>query len=99
MDEADYLGDRIAIMGEGKIRCSGSNLYLKQKFGGGYKLQIEFNSKLEESKLNEFLFQIKEFCNYIITESSDIRIDLKCSKEGNVQFTKMFEFIELNKTT
>lgn len=26
MDEADYLGDRIAIMGEGKIRCCGSNL-------------------------------------------------------------------------
>ena len=50
-------------------------------------------------QINEFLFQIKEFCNYIITESSDIRIDLKCSKEGNVQFTKMFEFIELNKTT
>jgi ABC-type multidrug transport system ATPase subunit len=29
MDEADYLGDRIAIMGEGRIRTCGSSLYLK----------------------------------------------------------------------
>jgi ATP-binding cassette subfamily A (ABC1) protein 3 len=50
MDEADYLGDRIAIMGEGKIRCCGSNMFLKQKFGGGYKLQIEFTEKLDTNK-------------------------------------------------
>lgn len=29
MDEADFLGDRIAIMGEGKLRCCGSPLFLK----------------------------------------------------------------------
>jgi len=29
MDEADYLGDRIAIMGEGKIRTCGTSMYLK----------------------------------------------------------------------
>jgi len=31
MDEAEYLGDRIAIMGDGKIRCCGSSLFLKNK--------------------------------------------------------------------
>jgi len=29
MDEADYLGDRIAIMGEGKLKCIGSSVFLK----------------------------------------------------------------------
>ena len=29
MDEADLLGDRIAIMGDGKLRCCGSSLFLK----------------------------------------------------------------------
>eukprot|EP01041_Mallomonas_annulata_P006632 gene6631-13438_t len=38
MDEADILGDRIAIMSEGTLRCSGSSLFLKQKFGVGYLL-------------------------------------------------------------
>ena len=40
MDEADFLGDRIAIMGEGKLRCCGSSLFLKNKFGVGYNLVI-----------------------------------------------------------
>lgn len=29
MDEADYLGDRIGIMGEGKLICCGSSVFLK----------------------------------------------------------------------
>ena len=33
MDEADSLGDRIAIMSEGKVQCLGSSLFLKRKFG------------------------------------------------------------------
>ena len=40
MDEADYLGDRIAIMSQGKLRCLGSSVYLKNKFGVGYNLTI-----------------------------------------------------------
>ena len=40
MDEADYLGDRIGIMGEGKLRCCGSSIFLKNKFGIGYSLVI-----------------------------------------------------------
>ena len=38
MDEADYLGDRIAIMAGGKLVALGSNVYLKNKFGVGYIL-------------------------------------------------------------
>ena len=33
MDEADYLGDRIAIMADGAIQCSGTPLFLKKKYG------------------------------------------------------------------
>jgi len=40
MDEADYLGDRIAIMGNGKLKTIGSSVYLKNKFGVGYNLTI-----------------------------------------------------------
>ena len=41
MDEADLLGDRIAIMGDGKLRCCGSSLFLKNLFGVGYNMTIE----------------------------------------------------------
>ena len=33
MDEADYLGDRIAIMTNVMLACSGSSLFLKRRFG------------------------------------------------------------------
>jgi ATP-binding cassette subfamily A (ABC1) protein 3 len=32
MDEADFLGDRIAIMSNGVVKCLGSSLFLKNKF-------------------------------------------------------------------
>lgn len=40
LEEADILGDRIAIMSEGHIRCSGSSLFLKTRFGAGYLLSM-----------------------------------------------------------
>ena len=33
MDEADILGDRIAIMSAGKVTCLGTSMFLKHKFG------------------------------------------------------------------
>ncbi|KAF3838940.1 hypothetical protein F7725_010708 [Dissostichus mawsoni] len=41
MDEADILGDRIAIISHGKLCCVGSSLYLKNQLGTGYYLTLE----------------------------------------------------------
>jgi ATP-binding cassette subfamily A (ABC1) protein 3 len=40
MDEADKLGDVITIMAQGKVRCSGSSLFLKRQYGVGYSLTL-----------------------------------------------------------
>ena len=48
MDEADILGDRIAIMAKGKISCVGSSIFLKSKFGVGYNLTL-VKSSTEQS--------------------------------------------------
>lgn len=45
MDEADVLGDRIAIMAKGEMMCLGSSLFLKKRFGAGYKLTMVKESK------------------------------------------------------
>ena len=57
MEEADLLGDRIGIMAEGRLRCCGSPLFLKQRFGEGYTLAIIRNDRcvvqeLEQTVLN-----------------------------------------------
>jgi ABC-type multidrug transport system ATPase subunit len=44
MDEADILGDRIAIMSAGRLRVLGSSLFLKSRFGIGYTLTIDLTS-------------------------------------------------------
>ena len=33
MDEAEYLGDKIAIMGHGKLQSYGTPLFLKNAYG------------------------------------------------------------------
>ena len=40
MEEADVLGDRIAIMADGKLQCCGSPMFLKQFYGAGYTLKL-----------------------------------------------------------
>lgn len=40
MDEADFLGDRICIVNDGKLVCLGSTIFLKNKFGVGYNITI-----------------------------------------------------------
>ena len=47
MEEADVLGDRIAIMAEGRVQCYGSSIFLKRAFG-----------KLKSSPLSLQLLQI-----------------------------------------
>ena len=50
MDEADVLGDRIAIIAQGKLRCCGSSLFLKNRFGSGYYLTLERADDEEEEE-------------------------------------------------
>ncbi|XP_051003132.1 phospholipid-transporting ATPase ABCA3-like [Acomys russatus] len=41
MDEADILGDRIAIMVRGTLHCCGTSVFLKQIYGAGYHIVLE----------------------------------------------------------
>ncbi|KAK9511087.1 hypothetical protein O3M35_005719 [Rhynocoris fuscipes] len=50
MDEADLLGDRIAIIASGKLICCGTSLFLKRRFGSGYHLTVELASYSTISK-------------------------------------------------
>ena len=38
MDEADILGDRVGIMSGGRLVCLGTSIFLKNRYGYGYKL-------------------------------------------------------------
>lgn len=40
LDEADLLADHIAILSKGTLRAQGSSVELKDRFGGGYRVNV-----------------------------------------------------------
>uniref|UniRef100_A0A915BJC9 ABC transporter domain-containing protein n=1 Tax=Parascaris univalens TaxID=6257 RepID=A0A915BJC9_PARUN len=45
MEEADLLGDRIAILSHGELQCYGSSMFLKNIYGAGYHLSVVYEEK------------------------------------------------------
>lgn len=53
MEEADILSDRIGIMAKGRLRCIGTSIRLKSRFGTGFIANISFfESKNGKTPLN-----------------------------------------------
>ena len=62
LDEAEYLGDRIGIMSEGKFLCSGTSSFLKSKYPCGFNINLIINSSVFNEELkNQFFEGIKEY--------------------------------------
>ncbi|XP_035969082.2 phospholipid-transporting ATPase ABCA3-like [Halichoerus grypus] len=55
MDEADFLGDRIAIMVKGTLQCCGSSVFLKQIYGAGYHIVMEKESNCDVEKISAII--------------------------------------------
>jgi ABC-type multidrug transport system ATPase subunit len=75
MDEADILGDRIAIMSEGKLSCVGSSLFLKKAFGFGYQLTIEKNQVVghpPHGGANQDVITLEDGSNIIALSASSL---------------------------
>ncbi|KAJ4448581.1 hypothetical protein ANN_10600 [Periplaneta americana] len=53
MEEADVLGDRIAIMDHGRVQCYGTSLFLKKLYGTGYQLNLLKEEGCNVTKLTE----------------------------------------------
>lgn len=43
MEEADILADRLSVMVKGKLKCVGTSLYLKQKYGDGHRITLNID--------------------------------------------------------
>ena len=77
MDEADLLGDQIAILVKGRLVCKGSPEFLKEKFGTGYVLTMAINpgkTKYNDSDLElirkGLMKVIKKYSPKVIEENS-----------------------------
>ena len=89
MDEADYLGDRIAIMAGGRLMALGSNMYLKNKYGVGYNLT--FVKKSNDVSSDNIVKCVSKFVNtakVLSNVSSEIVMQLPMDKVSS--FPQMF---------
>lgn len=55
MEEADALGDRIAVMSSGQVKCCGSALFLKKVFNAGYHLRISKSHNWNQVAFDELI--------------------------------------------
>lgn len=62
MEEADALGDRIAVMSGGQVKCCGSALFLKKVFDAGYHLRISKSSNWNQVAFDELIGSKYKLC-------------------------------------
>ncbi|ETL45342.1 hypothetical protein L916_04547, partial [Phytophthora nicotianae] len=92
MDEADILGDRIAIMAEGEMRCCGSSLFLKNRFGAGYNLTlVKDDAKCDDDAVAAFVQSYVPAAVLLSNVGSEIafQLPLHSSSEFATMFAEM----------
>ncbi|XP_057604984.1 ATP-binding cassette sub-family A member 17-like [Hippopotamus amphibius kiboko] len=93
MDEADLLGDRIAIMAKGELQCCGSSLFLKQKYGAGYYMTLVKKPDCDTEKISHLIYQ--HIPNAIFQSSTGEEITFILPKESMHRFESLFTDLEL----
>ncbi|XP_019627958.1 PREDICTED: ATP-binding cassette sub-family A member 3-like [Branchiostoma belcheri] len=95
MDEADLLGDRIAIMAKGTLRCCGSSLFLKNKYGVGYHMVIVKQPGCHVSAVSKV---VKSHIPHAKMESNvGAELSYILPTESSAQFEALFTEIEERK--
>ncbi|KAK4877002.1 hypothetical protein RN001_009508 [Aquatica leii] len=92
MDEADLLGDRIAIMSNGKLECSGSSFFLKKKYGAGYHLILDKSPECDVTKVTELLGKYIE--NISVHNNIGSELTYVLSEQYISTFEKMLNELE-----
>lgn len=89
MDEADQLGDRIAIMANGDVKCCGSSLFLKGRYGVGYTLTITKGDGFVKEKLVDLIRSVIPDATQLSDIAAEISFRLPFQSSGN--FADLFD--------
>ncbi|CAE8646830.1 unnamed protein product, partial [Polarella glacialis] len=80
MDEADILGDRIAILHEGRLRCCGSPQFLKRAYDCGYNVSFVKRAGCSSEAVHEAV------CRHVPELTSEVTTLSDSGKELILQF-------------
>lgn len=92
MDEADVLGDRIAIVKEGRLRAIGSSRFLKERFGLGYMLRMSMRENADNDLVRGMVGQyIKDVS---VASAAGTEFSLRLPRNAVSTFPSMLERLE-----
>jgi ABC-type multidrug transport system ATPase subunit len=92
MDEADLLSDRKAIISNGRLKCIGSSLFLKRRYGVGYHLIVEVKNEVTVKNITSLVNSHTKNAIYKSFTGSQIYYILPQNKSQN--FSKLFKTSE-----
>ncbi|KAM9583971.1 phospholipid-transporting ATPase ABCA3-like [Trichechus inunguis] len=87
MDEADILGDRIAIMVRGTVQCCGSSVFLKQIFGVGYHIVMVKEPHCQVEEISQLIH------HHIPTATLESNVGSELSFSLPKQYTHRFKVL------
>ena len=94
LDEADILGDSIAVVKDGRLRALGTSSFLKQRFGLGYLLRTSLTPEANHQQVLARVTQCIPEANLVSSAGTELAIRLP---KGAVDvFPELFESIEVH---
>lgn len=99
LDEAEYLGDRIGIMSEGKFICSGTSSYLKTKYSCGFNINfIIDNNKFSKETKSVFMNKLKSIDLSTTIKVTSKEVFVVNFQTINEKVSDLFAYIDQVKT-
>jgi hypothetical protein len=83
MDEAEILGDRIAVISDGQLQCVGSSLWMKRTFGKGYLISVNTS---DNKTITDIVSKIASDVTVESTKPNEVSIRIPYdAKEGTME--------------
>uniref|UniRef100_A0A8C3GIF0 ATP binding cassette subfamily A member 10 n=1 Tax=Cairina moschata TaxID=8855 RepID=A0A8C3GIF0_CAIMO len=92
MDEADILADRKAFISHGRLKCVGSSLFLKKKWGIGYHLRYLLHESCNVESVTSLVKQ--HIPNVIFSGHSQYELRYKLPLENVNKFPDLFRGLD-----
>ncbi|XP_046658645.1 phospholipid-transporting ATPase ABCA3-like [Homalodisca vitripennis] len=96
MEEADVLGDWIAILDHGRVVCYGTTPFLKKLYGTGYHLTITTDKNSDKETITGIVREI--IPNYTKGSVLPTQIDFNLPMEETHKFPELFANLETRKS-
>uniref|UniRef100_UPI00358F4AA8 ATP-binding cassette sub-family A member 2 isoform X1 n=1 Tax=Myxine glutinosa TaxID=7769 RepID=UPI00358F4AA8 len=102
MDEAELLGDRIAILSHGRLRCCGTPPFLKVTFGHGYRLVLVKTNPgdewtaggHEEERVSQFVCQFVPLATLLLHSPTELCYSFPAEPAQRNSFCNLFQALE-----